>query len=87
MNATELAAEAEAELWIDQYDPKSRDKRVAIIQAAIERAVNQHREAIEELVDWQNGPPLLSPKWLNGWNRAMEKACALIGRQHEPQNL
>lgn len=47
MNPKDLALEAEAELWIDQYDPKSRDERVAIIQAACEKAVDaKERELI-----------------------------------------
>lgn len=40
-------------------------------------------DALESLYDWQNGPPLLSRKWLDGWNGAMAKAAELLGRKHE----
>lgn len=36
--------------------------------------------ALEELVDWQNGPPLLGPKWEPGWNNAMSMARAAIAK-------
>lgn len=45
--------------------------------------VDRQREALEDLYDWQNGPPLLKPSWLKGWNDAMEKAADLLGRKHE----
>lgn len=35
-------------------------------------------EALEELMDWQNGPPLSTIKWTTGWNAAMEKARAAM---------
>lgn len=35
-------------------------------------------DALEELMDWQNGPPLLGPKWEPGWNDAMEQARAAL---------
>ena len=34
------------------------------------------REALQELVDWQNGPPLVT--YTDGWNKAMEKARAAL---------
>lgn len=36
--------------------------------------------ALEELVDWQNGPPLLGPKWEPGWNNAMSMVRAAIAK-------
>jgi hypothetical protein len=41
-------------------------------------------DALEELMDWQNGPPLSSLKWLEGWGNAMAEAERLLayhGRQ------
>jgi hypothetical protein len=34
------------------------------------------RETLQELVDWQNGPPLVT--YTDGWNKAMEKARAAL---------
>ena len=34
------------------------------------------RGALQELVDWQNGPPLVT--YTDGWNKAMEKARAAL---------
>lgn len=39
------------------------------------------RSALQELVDWQNGPPLSSRKWLDGWEDAMKKAKKLLGTE------
>jgi hypothetical protein len=36
------------------------------------------REALEELMDWQNGPPLSSAKWVEGWGNAMAEAERLL---------
>jgi hypothetical protein len=36
--------------------------------------VSELQGALQELYDWQNGPPLLSPKWLRGWGDAMDGA-------------
>lgn len=47
------------------------------------REIGRLREALESLYDWQNGPPILKPSWLKGWNDAMEKAAELLGRTHE----
>lgn len=35
-------------------------------------------DALEELMDWQNGPPLSSCKWITGWGDAMENAERLL---------
>lgn len=35
-------------------------------------------DALQELRDWQNGPPLLSEKWTTGWGNAMAKADAVL---------
>ncbi len=37
------------------------------------------RDALEELYDWQNGLPLPSQKWVDGWGGAMKKAAAALG--------
>lgn len=34
--------------------------------------------ALEELVAWQNGPPLSTPKYEDGWGNAMRAAAAAI---------
>jgi hypothetical protein len=42
------------------------------------------RDALEDLMDWQNGPPLSSYKWVTGWGDAMataERLLAYHGRQ------
>lgn len=49
--------------------------------------VGKLRDALESLVDHQNGPPLLKKSWLDGWNVAMAKAAELLGRKHERQEL
>jgi len=41
--------------------------------------IERLREALQELHDWQNGPPLLDEKWLTGWGNAMKKAEACLG--------
>lgn len=35
-------------------------------------------DALEELMDWQNGPPLSSYKWVTGWGDAMATAERLL---------
>lgn len=35
-------------------------------------------DALEELMDWQNGPPLSSAKWVEGWGNAMATAERLL---------
>ena len=35
-------------------------------------------DALEELMDWQNGPPLSSDKWVTGWGDAMATAERLL---------
>ena len=35
-------------------------------------------EALQDLVDWQNGPPL--PSYVKGWTESMEKATAAIAK-------
>ena len=35
-------------------------------------------DALETLMDWQNGPPLSSCKWITGWGDAMENAERLL---------
>jgi hypothetical protein len=36
------------------------------------------QDALQSLYDWQNGPPLLSPKWKDGWGTAMMAAEAAL---------
>jgi hypothetical protein len=40
--------------------------------------------ALRELHDWQNGPPLLSAKWKEGWGNAMAKAEELLRKHEKP---
>lgn len=40
--------------------------------------VAELRDALAELVDWQNGPPL--PTYREPWQAAMDKANKLLGR-------
>lgn len=47
-------------------------------------------EALQELRDWQNGPPLDTAKWLKGWGEAMgksEAALALYAAQTKPEQV
>jgi hypothetical protein len=37
-------------------------------------------KALQELMDWQNGPPLLGPKWEPGWNAAMEQSRSALSK-------
>lgn len=36
------------------------------------------REALQELSDWQNGPPLMGDKWENGWGNAIRLTDAAL---------
>jgi hypothetical protein len=47
----------------------------AVADKAI-KEIERLREALQELVDWQNGPPLVT--YTDGWNKAMEKARAAL---------
>jgi len=71
--AIEAASEIHGDLSL------TRMQKAEIIQAAMDEAVKPYKDALEELADWQNGPPLLSQKWLDGWNDAMAKAWELTG--------
>lgn len=35
-------------------------------------------DALQELYDWQNGCPLGSRKWVDGWGNAMETAAKVL---------
>jgi len=37
-------------------------------------------DALQELVDQQNGPPLATDRFKSGWQRAMDKARAAIAK-------
>lgn len=39
------------------------------------------RAALSDLVDAQNGPPILKKSWCDGWNKAMTAAYELLGRR------
>lgn len=52
-------------------------KRICKINA-LTAEVAKLREALQELVDWQNGPPLRSQKWLTGWAGAMDMAHKVL---------
>jgi pyrroloquinoline quinone (PQQ) biosynthesis protein C len=41
--------------------------------------IDELRDALENLVDEQNGPPL--PTHARRWHRAMEVACKALGRK------
>ena len=53
-----------------------REIKAAIVEQQDE--TDRLREALQELVDWQNGPPLSSQKWLDGWGGAMKKAQEIL---------
>jgi hypothetical protein len=60
---------------------ESVDAERAALQARAEAAeaeVAALRGALEELMDWQNGPPLIT--YTEGWNAAMAKARAALAR-------
>ena len=42
-------------------------------------------DALRELVDWQNGCPLPSPKWEEGYGNAIEKACTVLAKYEDSQ--
>lgn len=44
------------------------------LRAALAKAV----AALQLLYDWQNGPPLLSKKWRDGWGDAMARANVVL---------
>jgi len=63
----------------DATDPQLTREEIAmgmlVDQNAALRVENERlRRALGELVDWQNGPPLLGKKWVGGWGHAMELA-------------
>jgi hypothetical protein len=45
------------------------------------------RDALERLMSWQNGPPLPSRRWVDGWEDAMARAEAASkpGDSHAPR--
>lgn len=53
------------------------------VYTAIDREIAL-REALQELYDWQNGPPLSSRTWLDGWGGAMKKAQVALGMDIPP---
>ena len=40
-------------------------------------------DALENLMDWQNGPPLSTPRYVKGWGEAMKQAEAAIAHRQE----
>ena len=59
---------------VDKDDDEMRGARETI-EDAVDK-IERLREALQELVDWQNGPPLVT--YTDGWNKAMEKARAAL---------
>ena len=53
-------------------------------EVILEGRMDKMRDALETLMDWQNGPPLLGEKWETGWGNAMEQARAIL-EQTKPQ--
>lgn len=43
------------------------------------------KDALQDLYDWQNGPPLSSYSWLKGWGNAMAKAEKVLTGAGEPE--
>lgn len=54
-----------------------RDENDKIIELRADNA--RLREALQELYDYQNGPPLI--KWEDEWNAAMKKALAALATE------
>lgn len=54
----------------ERAEVRVHKQNAAYISLQYERTL----DALEELHAWQNGPPLESEKWLNGWGDAMEGA-------------
>ena len=50
--------------------------KIVVIMHEAADEIERLREALQELVDWQNGPPLVA--YTDGWNNAMEKARAAL---------
>lgn len=40
-------------------------------------------KALQELVNWQNGPPLPTPEYEHGWHQAMHLAAVALARAKE----
>jgi hypothetical protein len=47
--------------------------------AAAQAEAGALREALDNLMDWQNGPPLVT--YTEGWTAAMEQARAALARE------
>lgn len=41
--------------------------------------IERLRQALSDLYDWQNGPPLSTDRWLTGWGNAMKAAERCLG--------
>jgi hypothetical protein len=48
------------------------------LRATLEAQISELCDALEDLMDWQNGPPLSSYKWVTGWGDAMATAERLL---------
>jgi hypothetical protein len=48
----------------------------------LQTEIGDLREALSDLMDWQNGPPL--PTYTKGWTAAMERAEALLTQNKQP---
>jgi hypothetical protein len=61
----------------DEIERLRSSKMLQLKLAEIKQTeLDRLREALQELVDWQNGPPLVT--YTDGWNKAMEKARAAL---------
>jgi hypothetical protein len=62
-----------------QFDkPGIIDNDISAANANLIAAAPELYEALEELLDWQNGVPLDTPKYRKGWGGAVEKAKAAL---------
>lgn len=46
-----------------------------------ETALNEAHDALQDLHDAQNGPPLLTPRHVKFWEEAMRKTKAVLGME------
>ena len=53
--------------------------------AAMDQEIEEFEHALQDLVDVQNGPPLIT--LTKGWNEAMDAAISLLNRNDETVSL
>ena len=67
--------------WDEAWRQRQRaDEAEAKIESFRERVIALE-DALEMLVDLQNGPPLKAPRQSRQWHAAMAEACRLLGRE------